>query len=161
MTYEPTTHTPGAEPGPGNEQLDHAPYGHNVPMRVEMVPTGELLVDPDSVRIFSRRDLKAARRIIRRAGVRIPLGVDVENRVLVGEIILHVAREIGLEALPVVRIDDLDRLECQALSVAYGRRSQMDAGARTNRDGAESYATGPVKEGQRRGLWGSAAQTLR
>ena len=125
MTYEPTTHTPGAEPGPGNDQLDHAPYGHNVPMRVEMVPTGELVVDPDSARTFSRRDLKAARRVIKRAGVRIPLGVDNENRVLVGEIILHVAREVGLEALPVVRIDDLDRLECQALSVAYARLGEL------------------------------------
>ena len=125
MTYEPTTHTPGAEAGPGNDQPDHAPYGHNVPMRVEMVPIGELVVDPDSARIFSRRDLKAARRVIKRAGVRIPLGVDNENRVLVGEIILHVAREVGLEALPVVRIDDLDRLECQALSVAYARLGEL------------------------------------
>ena len=125
MTYEHMTHLTGVEPGLGNHQPDHAPYGHNVPMRVEMMPTGELAVDPETVRTFSRRDLKAARRIIKRAGVRIPLGVDKENRVLVGEIILHVAKELGLDALPVVRIDDLDRLECQALSVAYARLGEL------------------------------------
>ena len=125
MTYEHTTHLTGAEPGPGEYQPDHAPYGHNVPMRVEMVPTGELVVDPNTVRTFSGRDLKAARRVIKRAGVRIPLGVDSENRVLIGEIILHVAKELSIEALPVVRIDDLDRLECQALSVAYARLGEL------------------------------------
>ena len=125
MTYEHTTHLTALGPGSGDDQPTHAPYGHNVPMRVEMVPTVELIVDPDSVRTFSRRDLKAARRVIKRAGVRIPLGVDTENRVLIGEIILHVARELGIEALPVVRIDDLDRLECQALSVAYARLGEL------------------------------------
>jgi DNA modification methylase len=125
VSYVQVTHLTGSEPGPGEYQPDHAPYGHNVPMRVEMVPTGELVVDPETVRTFSRRDLKAARRVIKRAGVRIPLGVDKENRVLVGEIILHVAKELGLDALPVVRIDDLDRLECQALSVAYARLGEL------------------------------------
>jgi DNA modification methylase len=123
VTYEHTTHIP--EAGPGEFDPAHAPYGHNVPMRVEMVPTGELVGDPETVRVFSRLDLKAARRVIKRAGVRIPLGVDNENRVLVGEIILHVAKELGIEALPVVRIDDLDRLECQALSVAYARLGEL------------------------------------
>lgn len=125
MTYEHATHLTGAEPGPGEHQPDHAPYGHNVPMRVEMVPTGKLVVDPETVRSFSQRDMKAARRIIKRAGVQIPLGVDNENRVLIGEIILHVAMELGIEALPVVRIDHLDRLECQALSVAYARLGEL------------------------------------
>ena len=125
MTYEHTTHLTGADSGSGEHQPSHAPYGHNVPMRVEMVPTRELHVDPDTVRTFSRRDLKAARRIIKRAGVRIPLGIDQDNRVLVGEIILHVASELDIEALPVVRIDDLDRLKCQALSIAYARLGEL------------------------------------
>ncbi|MDP9086112.1 MAG: ParB/RepB/Spo0J family partition protein, partial [Pseudomonadota bacterium] len=125
MSYVHANHLSGGEPGPGENHPDHAPYGHNASMRVEMVPTIELLDDPDTVRTFSRRDLKAARRIIERAGVRIPLGVDKENRVLVGEIILYVARRLGIEALPVVRIDDLDRLECQALSVAYARLGEL------------------------------------
>ena len=51
--------------------------------------------------------------------------MDNENRVLIGEIILHVAMELGIEALPVVRIDHLDRLECQALSVAYARLGEL------------------------------------
>jgi DNA modification methylase len=124
VSYVHTTYIPEVA-GRGEFDPAHAPYGHNVPVRVEMVPTGELVVDPETVRTFSRRDLKAARRIIKRAGVRIPLGIDQENRVLVGEIILHVAKELGIEALPVVRIDDLDRLECQALSVAYARLGEL------------------------------------
>ena len=125
MTYEHATHRTGAGSGTGEHQPDHAHYGHNVPMRVEMVPTGELVVDPETVRSFAPRELKSARRIIKRAGVQIPLGVDNANRVLIGEIILRVARELGIEALPVVRIDHLDRLECQALSVAYARLGEL------------------------------------
>lgn len=122
MTYQPTTR---ATPDPDQPTSDLAPDDHNVPMRIEMVATDKLIVDPDTVRTFSRRELKQATKIIRRAGVRIPLGVDGEDRVLIGEITLHVAKELGIEALPVVRIDDLDRLECQALSVAYAKLGEL------------------------------------
>jgi len=73
VTYQPTTR---ATPDPDQPTSDLAPDDHNVPMRIEMVATDKLIVDPDTVRTFSRRELKQATKIIRRAGVRIPLGVD-------------------------------------------------------------------------------------
>ena len=125
MTHEVTTRVTEVCSAPTELPPTHAGYGHNVPMRVEMVPIGELVIDAETARLFTPRDLKAARRIIKRAGVRIPLGVDGEGRVLIGEIILHVAKDFGIDALPVVRIDHLDRLECQALSVAYARLGEL------------------------------------
>ena len=94
-------------------------------MQVEMVPTNSLNVDPDSVRTFSRTDLKAARRALKRFEVRVPLVADAENRVLIGEILLIAARELEIDYLPVVRLDHLDRLECQAVSVAYARLGEL------------------------------------
>lgn len=98
---------------------------HNAPMRVEMVPTASLRIDPDSVRTFSREDLKSARRILKRFDVRMPLLADAHNRVLIGEILLVAAGDLDIEYLPVVRLEHLDRLECQAISVAYARLGEL------------------------------------
>lgn len=98
---------------------------HNSPMRVEMVPTSQLKIDPESVRSFSRGDLKAARRILKRFDVRIPLVVDSSDRVLIGEILLIAAGELGIEYLPILRLDHLSRLECQAITVAYARLGEL------------------------------------
>lgn len=98
---------------------------HNAPMRIEMVPTANLKIDPESVRTFSREDLKAAKRVLKRFEVRTPLVVDADNRVLVGEILLIAAGELQIEYLPVVQLAHLDRLECQAISVAYARLGEL------------------------------------
>ncbi|HJP69578.1 MAG TPA: DNA methyltransferase [Sphingomicrobium sp.] len=54
-----------------------------------------------------------------------PLVADAANRVLVGEILLAAASELEIEYLPVVRLEHLDRLECQAISVAYARLGEL------------------------------------
>jgi hypothetical protein len=108
---------------PSRDGSEPAPTGsdHNTPMHVEMVPTKSLRIDPESVRTFSREDLKSAKRVLRRFDVRAPLVADADNRVLIGEILLIAADELEIDYLPVVRLDHLDRLECQAISVAYAR----------------------------------------
>ena len=98
---------------------------HNAPMRIEMVPTASLKIDPESVRTFSHEDLKSAKRILKRFDVRMPLVADGDNRVLIGEILLIAAKELEIEYLPVVRLEHLDRLECQAISVAYARLGEL------------------------------------
>jgi DNA modification methylase len=98
---------------------------HNAPMRVEMVATGSLKLDPESTRTFSREDLKAAKRILKRFDVRTPVVADGDNRVLIGEIVLVAAGELGIDYLPVIRLVHLGRLECQAISVAYARLGEL------------------------------------
>ena len=98
---------------------------HNAPMRVEMVPTATLKIDPESVRTFSREDLKSAKRILKRFEIRVPVVADADDRVLIGEILLIAANELQIDYLPVVRLDQLDRLECQAISVAYARLGEL------------------------------------
>ena len=112
---------------PSEDGSDPAPIAsdHNAPMRVEMVPTASLKIDPESVRTFSRDDLKSAKRILKRFDVRIPLVVDAANRVLIGEILLIAAGELEIDYLPIVRLDNLSRLECQAISVAYARLGEL------------------------------------
>ncbi|HWJ37593.1 MAG TPA: DNA modification methylase [Sphingomicrobium sp.] len=112
---------------PSEDGSDPAPIAsdHNAPMRVEMVPTASLKIDPESVRTFSRDDLKSAKRILKRFDVRIPLVVDAANRVLIGEILLIAAGELEIDYLPIVRLDHLSRLECQAISVAYARLGEL------------------------------------
>jgi hypothetical protein len=112
---------------PSRDGSEPAPTGsdHNTPMHVEMVPTKSLRIDPESVRTFSREDLKSAKRVLRRFDVRAPLVADADNRVLIGEILLIAADELEIDYLPVVRLDHLDRLECQAISVAYARLGEL------------------------------------
>jgi hypothetical protein len=90
-----------------------------------MVPTKSLRIDPESVRTFSREDLKSAKRVLRRFDIRVPLVADADNRVLIGEILLIAADELEIDYLPVVRLNHLDRLECQAISVAYARLGEL------------------------------------
>jgi hypothetical protein len=94
-------------------------------MRVEMVQTNSLKIDSESARTFSREDLKAAKRVLKRFDVRTPVVADADNRVLIGEILLIAAGELQIEYLPVIRLDYLDRLECQAISVAYARLGEL------------------------------------
>lgn len=112
---------------PASESGSELPIAsdHNAPMRVEMVPTCSLKIDSESVRTFSREDLKSARSILKRFDIRIPVVADADDRVLIGEILLIAARELQIEYLPVVRLDHLDRLECQAISVAYARMGEL------------------------------------
>lgn len=102
-----------------------AGVGDNVGFTIEMVPITALKLDPDDPRCFSRRELKNAKNILRRHRLRVPLVADKDGTVLVGQIFLLVAPEIGYDALPVNRIDDLTKVECQALSIAYGRLGEL------------------------------------
>lgn len=103
----------------------HPVRSQRTEMRVEMVPTSSLKLDPESARTFSREDLKSARRILKRFDVRIPVVADADNRVLIGEMLLIAAGELNIDFLPVVRLDHLGRLECQAISVAYARLGEL------------------------------------
>jgi hypothetical protein len=102
-----------------------AGLGDNIGFAIEMVPVAALKLDPDNPRRFSKRELGAAKRILRRFKLRVPLVINNDKVVLVGAIILKVAAELGYDALPVLRIDDLTPLECQALSIAYGRLGEL------------------------------------
>lgn len=97
----------------------------NVGFAIEMVPITALKLDPDDPRLFSKRELKNTKNILRRFRLRTPLLIDADNMVLVGAAILTVASELGYDALPVLRVDDLTRVECQALSVAYARLGEL------------------------------------
>jgi DNA modification methylase len=105
--------------------LPPASIGHNNPFVIEMVPVSELKLDPDNPRTYSPREFKAAKRVLRRFKLRVPLVIDNNNIVHIGGIILLVASALGYEYLPVLRIDDLTPVECQALSIAYGRLGEL------------------------------------
>lgn len=82
----------------------------------------ELMGLPEqSPRIYSKADIRRAKRIIRRFGIRIPLAVNDDMQVAVGALMLLAARELGYTELPVVYVAGFTPIEIEALSTAYNR----------------------------------------
>lgn len=95
--------------------------GDNQKLSIRYFPTDQFTRNDDGPRVFSRAQIKRAKRIIKRFGFRIPLVADENLRVLVGDLLLLAAMELGYLELPVVFASGLSQPELDALSVAYGR----------------------------------------
>lgn len=100
------------------------PSDHNFPFRVEMVPTTSLKVT-DSVRFYSPNDRRNAKRIGKRFDIKLPMVIDDDRNVIIGETLLILAQEAGIEEVPVMRLKGLSKLEAQALSVAYAHLGEL------------------------------------
>lgn len=104
---------------------DRASVGHNSAYTAQMIETAKLLLNPATARLVTAGQIKAAKRILRRFGVRVPLVVDGDHMVIVGEIVLRAAQAMGIEALPVIYVEGLSAVELEALSVAYTRLGEL------------------------------------
>jgi hypothetical protein len=100
-----------------------APAYHNS-MQMEHVATATLVANGDSARRFSKLDENAARQIVEAQGVRLPLLVK-DNVVKVGDVLLQAARRLGIETVPVIRIDDLTPVQADMLAVGYQRLGEL------------------------------------
>src|SRR5690606_29711985 len=58
---------------------------------------------------------------LRQFGVCSPILIDGDCRIVHGHVVWEAARRLGLEAMPVVRIDHLNMTERRALSIALNR----------------------------------------
>ena len=92
---------------------------------ISWVQVSSLRSHPASPRKFKTIDERAAARIVEVRDVIPPLVIDADGTVLVGEVIYRAARRLGLEELPVMRVEHLSDVEALELSVAYQRLNEI------------------------------------
>jgi DNA modification methylase len=87
-------------------------------LRVEYLPLSLLKVDPRNPRLPSLRQIKQIARSIRSFGFNVPVLLDGSNKVLAGHGRLLAAQSIGLNEIPIIRLDALSEAQARAFSIA-------------------------------------------
>ena len=101
--------------------LPAPPRGDNHQLSIRYVPVDSLKPLDGNPRTYSRSDRRRAKRILKRFRLSLPLVIDLDHHVIVGELLLLVATELGLTEVPTVYATGLSALDLQAMSVAYNR----------------------------------------
>jgi DNA modification methylase len=90
-------------------------------MQIEHVPPGMLHAHPRNARQHSKKQIKALKRAIREFGFTVPIVLDEQSVILAGHARLIAALELGLAAVPVIRVKDLSDARKRAYMLADNR----------------------------------------
>ena len=90
-------------------------------LRVEYLPIDALRPADRRVRKSTASQNAKIELSLRQFGVCAPILIDNDNRVLHGHVVWEAARRLGLEKMPIVRIDHLNHAERRALAIALNR----------------------------------------
>jgi len=94
---------------------------------VEWLPVAALRPDPRNPRLHSARQIKQIGRSIASFGFNVPLLVDRDNRVIAGHGRLAAARHLGLDEVPVLRLEHLSAAQAKAFAIADNRLCEIAA----------------------------------
>ena len=87
-------------------------------------PPSRLRPSPNNPRVHSERQLKLLTRSIQRFGFINPVLIDTQHRVVAGWGRVQAAKQLGLAAVPTLRIDHLTKEELQAYVIADNRLAE-------------------------------------
>jgi ParB-like nuclease family protein len=96
---------------------------------LEYVPLTSILANPINPRKHSRQQIEALAQSIESFGFNAPILVDSENRIVAGHARVEAARLVGLEEVPVVRLEHLSEQKAKAYMLADNKltdRSSWD-----------------------------------
>jgi hypothetical protein len=85
---------------------------------VEYVPLASILPNPINPRTHSRQQIESLAHSIEAFGFNAPILVDGENRVVAGHARLEAARLLGLQEVPVIRLEHLTEAQAKAYMLA-------------------------------------------
>ena len=91
----------------------------------ELVPPAALKPNPRNARTHSKRQLDAIAGSIRRFGFLNPVLVDAEGVIIAGHGRVLAANQLGLEQVPVLRIEHLSEADKRAYVIADNKLAQM------------------------------------
>jgi hypothetical protein len=91
------------------------------PIAIVMIAVNELLPHPRNVRRHNRRQYVKLEAAIRKFGFLVPVLVDEANTILSGHARVAVAKKIGWQTVPCVRVEGLDDAHKRALMLAENK----------------------------------------
>jgi DNA modification methylase len=99
----------------------------NLRLRIEYVPTANLISSGHNPRVHGPRQIKALAGSIDTFGFVAPVIADEANVLIAGEARVLAAKRLGLAEVPVVRVEHLDANQKRALMIADNRLTDMSA----------------------------------
>ena len=93
-------------------------------LRIEQISVGELKLDPRNPRLHRDAQIKQIARSISVFGFNVPVLIDRQNKVLAGHGRLHAASKLGLDQVPIIRLEHLTAAQARAFSIADNRLSE-------------------------------------
>lgn len=111
----------------GERDVHHVAEPGSAPcvLHIEYVPLGALKVYKRNARTHSPRQIEQIAESIRAFGFVSPLLVDAAGELIAGHGRLTAARRLGLDEVPVVRIEHLDDAQMRALRIADNRLAEL------------------------------------
>jgi len=94
---------------------------------VEHLPPNAVALDPGNARCHPASQIKSLCQSIAAFGFNVPVLVDADNQVIAGEARILAARKLGLDIVPVIRIEHLDANALRAFKVADNRLSELSS----------------------------------
>ena len=85
----------------------------------------ELTLDPNNPRIHKDRQINTLVKSIQTFGFNIPLAVNASGKILCGHARYLAAKKLGLNEVPVIRLDHLTDLQAKAFMLADNKLSEM------------------------------------
>lgn len=96
-------------------------------LNIEYAPIGQLRENPDNAKLHPKKQIAKICRSIQQFGFLIPLLVDDTSMVLCGHGRLEAAKELGLDVIPVVRVEHLTEAERRAFVIADNKIAEQGA----------------------------------
>lgn len=96
-----------------------------MPTSPESLPPDALKANPRNARTHPKRQLEAIAASIRRFGFLNPVLIDAEDVIIAGHGRVLAARQLGLEQIPVLRIEHLSEADRRAYIIADNKLAQM------------------------------------
>jgi hypothetical protein len=93
--------------------------------RIEMVPPGRLVPNKGNARTHSAKQLDQIARSIERFGFINPVLIDDADQIIAGHGRVEVAKRLGLDYVPVLRVTHLSAAERRAYAIADNRLAEL------------------------------------
>lgn len=93
-------------------------------LSIEYVSPASLKPDPSNPRVHPATQLKKLQRSIQRFGFVVPILVATDDRLVAGHGCLQAAQVLGLEEVPIIRLEGLSEAEATAFRVAHNRLAE-------------------------------------
>jgi DNA modification methylase len=95
-----------------------------LPLHVEHIPTTALVPYASNARKHSERQLEMLKTSVSHFGFSVPVLIDDRNTILAGHACVEVAKRIGLEQLPCIRLAHLSDAQKKAFVITHNRLAE-------------------------------------
>lgn len=93
--------------------------------KIDLTPLGDLLPPNRQTRRYTKKQLRLLEQSFGNVGFIVPLIIDANNRIVAGYARYLVAKELGLEILPCIRVTHLNDTELRAFRIFDNRISEL------------------------------------